>query len=113
LWTEGPDGGWIIPSLTECSQSSSELFVPITMHIFEDTVLLPPCADWLLDIDPLNARNNAITNLAVTTNFYTSAFLNNLRHHNTAPSFLRPAAKSFCVNTDPAGTLIPTHLAWN
>src|SRR5690606_15836939 len=36
-----------------------------------------------------------------------------LRHHNTSPSFLRPAAKSFCVNTDLAGTLIPTHLAWN
>lgn len=94
------DGGYIIPTLDECVDSSSSSWVRISRHRYRGFVVLDgPCHDWKFTFQHC-CRNHVITNFVNpgSHGFDIVAELNNLDGPNNSPRFITPAAKAFCVN---------------
>lgn len=93
-----------VPDLTACVDASDPNLVTIEMYFFEATVTLQGnCPDWKFSWHG-NARNtNNIDNLVFTgtcgSDLYVESLLNNTIGQNTSPTFVNPAAKSFCVGS--------------
>lgn len=91
-----------VPGLSDCVDASDPDLVTIEIYFFEATVTLQGnCPDWKFSWHG-NARNvNNIDNLTFlgNTDLYVETLLNNTIGQNTSPTFVNPAAKSFCVGS--------------
>lgn len=93
-----------VPDLASCVDANDPDLVTIEIYFFEATVTLQGnCPDFKFSWHG-NARNvNNIDNLVFTgtcgTDLYVESLLNNTIGQNTSPTFVNPAAKSFCVGS--------------
>ncbi|WP_417609588.1 gliding motility-associated C-terminal domain-containing protein [Owenweeksia hongkongensis] len=91
-----------VPGLSDCVDANDPDLVTIEIYYFEATVTLQGnCPNWKFSWHG-NARNvNNIDNLTFIGNsdLYVETLLNNTIGQNTSPTFVNPAAKSFCVGS--------------
>lgn len=94
--TDG-DGGVFVKDLEECALSS----VPLYTYTYQATTVLGgQCPDWKFSHFSFSTRNLVVQNLQLPGDefLYVEATLNNTVGNNSSPTFISPAAKTFCIN---------------
>lgn len=92
------NNGWDIPAFEGCALSPKDIS---EYRYVGEVTLTGKAADWRFAIDPPCCRDQN-DNLAGGGDLYIEVDLNNTKGPNSSPRIITPAARTFCVITDPA-----------